>query len=941
MADSARIPSDESERLAALRSTHILDTPAESGFDELVELAVTICDTPIALVSLVDEHRQWFKARVGLDATETPREVAFCAHAILDVEPFVVPDARVDPRFADNPLVTGAPNVVFYAGMPLTAGGGSALGTLCVIDRVPRELTEAQLRALRVLGRAASAQLEARRNAAAYRQLAEELDGFFSRSLDMLCVADTNGYFTRLNPAWSESLGWQLDELMSRPFVDFVHPEDRGKTIEEARRLSEGNETVAFENRYRTKDGSYRWLSWSASLAPDGQRLFAAARDITDERQMGAALQHSEARLAALFEAAVDGILTIDEYGVILSVNGAAQQLFGYGADELIGENVSMLMPEPYRSAHDGYLERYRRTGQSSIIGRGRDLTGRRKDGTTFPMYLAVGELAGMARREFAGIVRDLSARDAVLQRLETQSRALARASTEAQSANRLKSEFLANMSHELRTPLNGILGFARLLHDAEAGPVNDRQREFLGLVLTSADHLLQLINDVLDLSKVEAGALEFQPRTIDLEEIIAETRGVVREIAAKKRLAIDVDVAAELRELFVDPARLKQVLYNYLSNAIKFSPQDGRIIIRARPDTDDQFRLEVVDGGVGIAPEDQHRLFAEFQQLDAGADKKHEGTGLGLALTKQLVEAQGGHVGVSSRLGVGSTFYAVLPRSVAAASTDGESAPQASSPERVVPTSGGSPGSSAGRGRVLVLDDDAKDRAWLTRVLEDAGYTVDAVATGADAIAMSANRHYDAVTLDMFLPDMTGLDVLAALRRSGLNRAAPAILVTVVADSNIASGVEICDFITKPAQPHQLLGALERAGVASPVHPVLIVDDDPAAVEVAESVLRRQGVDVAVARDGQQALALARDTTFSAVILDLVMPVVDGFEFLLEFRRLPGAALTPVVVWSSKDLTAGDRARLSTSAQAVVRKGSGASEALVAALLEQLGGSR
>ena len=232
-----------------------------------------------------------------------------------------------------------------------------------------------------------------------------------------------------------------------------------------------------------------------------------------------------------------------------------------------------------------------------------------------------------------------------------------------AQEANRMKSEFLANMSHELRTPLNAIMGFSKLMAHGKVGPVSAQQQEFLGDILNSSEHLLQLINDVLDLAKVEAGKMEFHPEPINLKQLVDEVRNILRAVSASKQIHIDTDLDPRCTDLELDPAKLKQVLYNYLSNALKFTRDNGRVLIRARPEDATTFRLEVRDNGIGIRPEDIKKLFSEFHQLDSSAAKKYQGTGLGLALTRRIVEAQGGHTGVQSSVGQGSTFFAVLPR--------------------------------------------------------------------------------------------------------------------------------------------------------------------------------------------------------------------------------------------------------------------------------------
>jgi signal transduction histidine kinase len=260
------------------------------------------------------------------------------------------------------------------------------------------------------------------------------------------------------------------------------------------------------------------------------------------------------------------------------------------------------------------------------------------------------------------GVLVDVTARRAA-EELRQHSAELEARNRRIEEASRLKSEFLANMSHELRTPLNAILGFAELLHDGVVDPASPQHREFLGDILNSGQHLLQLINDVLDLAKVEAGRLELRPEPIDLSALVAEVCSILRTTAASRRITVEHQLDPALTDLVLDPSRLKQVLYNYLSNALKFTHEGGRVTIRATAEGDDRLRLEVEDDGIGIAPADLNRLFLDFQQLDGGSSKRHPGTGLGLALTRRLVEAQGGEVGVRSQPGLGSVFHAVLPR--------------------------------------------------------------------------------------------------------------------------------------------------------------------------------------------------------------------------------------------------------------------------------------
>jgi signal transduction histidine kinase/CheY-like chemotaxis protein len=647
--------------------------------------------------------------------------------------------------------------------------------------------------------------------------------------------------------------------------------------------------------------------------------------DITERRAFEAQLRKSEQTLAATLTSIHEGVAIVDADGKLVYLNPMAEQILDmtiadkpadqwpahYGVFSVDGETPVPPVQAPLLRALRGEQVR-----DIEIFIRNTALP----DGA----YLSVNagplrDKDGVSLGAVASF-RDISHRRS-LEEERARTAEIELRSRQADESNRLKSEFLANMSHELRTPLNGIIGFAELLHDGKAGPVNPDQKEYLGDVLTSGQHLLQLINDVLDLAKVESGKMEFRPEPVDLTRLVAEVRDILRTLAAQKRIDVMTEIDPTLGSVTLDPAKLKQVLYNFLSNAIKFTPDAGRVVIRAVAEADDQFRIEVEDTGIGIRPEDYPRLFVEFQQLDTTSAKKYQGTGLGLALTKRIVTAQSGRVGVQSSPGQGSTFFAVLPRVSVQ-----ETAPAVAPPFQAHSSSSSGP-------LILVVEDEPADRDLITRVLIEQGYRVESASTGQAALERCQAQVYAAITLDILLPDASGRDILKAMRAGGPNQDTPVILVTAVAENGVAAGFEVADILVKPVSAAELVSALKRAGAdpGSP-RPILVVDDDPNALKLAEKVLREIGFRTRGVTNGAAALEVARTDSPAAIILDLRMPFMDGFEFLRRLRQTPEGRRVPVIVWTVQDLGPEERATLIAAAQAVVQKGDS-----VSALIEEI----
>jgi len=496
---------------------------------------------------------------------------------------------------------------------------------------------------------------------------------------------------------------------------------------------------------------------------------------------------------------------------------------------------------------------------------------------------------------------------------LKLKAQELARANDDLVRLTKLKSDFLARMSHELRTPLNSIIGFSELLLAEGCGPINEEQRDGLERVVRNGKNLLQLINDILDIAKIEADRLTLKFGPASLHGIVDNAISSMMLRATTKKITLTAKVESGLPTLYSDEVRLLQILNNLLSNAVKFTKQGG-VTLTARA-TSDGVVIEVQDTGIGIAAEDLPKLFTEFYQADSGKAREFDGTGLGLAITRRLAEALGGGVTVTSEVGVGSTFTVSLP--IVAPGAESEAAKAAATREA----------EQAAQRRpdwqptILIIDDDQATHRLMAENLKPLGAHFLGATSGADGLQSARTERPDVILLDIRLPDRQGWEVLHDLKADSATVDIPVIVVSVVDREALGFSLGASDYIVKPVNWDQLYKILGRLGIGPAGGDVLVVDDDPESVALLRRALESRGFAVRAASDGMQGLAAAREQPPGLIVLDLVMPVMDGFDTLAHLRSDPKTSDVPVLVLTAKDLTDGDRARLGNEADALFQK--------------------
>ena len=587
-------------------------------------------------------------------------------------------------------------------------------------------------------------------------------------------------------------------------------------------------------------------------------------------------------------------------------VNDACEKVTGYSRQELIGKRDLDFFPEEQANWFVAQDRKVLQTGEMIDVPEEKIQT--RHFGERILHTQKIPLLGPDGRATYLlGLSEDVTERLQYQSQIELKNRELEERNREVMRANQLKSQFLASMSHELRTPLNAILGFSELLLDQSGGPLAEKQKRWIDFIQKGGRHLLQLINDILDLAKIEAGQVEINAESFPVEVAIPEVISNIRPLLLDKKISLTTRIEPKLVVL-ADRLRFKQILYNLLSNAVKFTPMDGQIAIEASQ-LGNLVRFALIDTGIGIELQYQQIIFEEFRQVGESAKGIKEGTGLGLAISRRLVEQQGGKLTVESELGKGATFIFTLPLGRRGATPGTPGAVQAPSKTK--------------QPVVLVVDDEPQERELLASYLAPEGYRIVTAATEDEAVAIARDLRPDVITLDILTPSGRGWEMLYRLRNTPETSKIPIVVVSIVDQRQLGFSLGAVEYVVKPVSKEILLEALGRhiTSDGKTSFSCLVIDDDQETLRLVSDVLHSIGCLPVAVDNGKSALEFLKEHKVDVILLDLLMPEMDGFEVLRRLKESPELQKLPIVVMTAKDITRAERELLEQHTCGLIQK--------------------
>ncbi|ABA19864.1 multi-component transcriptional regulator, winged helix family [Trichormus variabilis ATCC 29413] len=725
-------------------------------------------------------------------------------------------------------------------------------------------------------------------------------------------------------------------------FQACIYPEDRGGLAEVINSARQQKTDYSHEFRIISPDGNIHWIEGTGKLyyneMGEAVRMLGIVRDITSRKQIEATLQKvnnelelrvaertaelvnvnrqlqselderqrveealriSQVRLARILDIADDAIISINGNQQITLFNQGAEKIFGYSAEAIIGQRLDTLIPQRFTQAHRQHVADF---GQAPNLarrmGERREIFGRRQDGTEFPAEASISKFQLDKEVFYTVILRDI---------------------TERKQIERMKDEFVSVVSHELRTPLTSIHGSLGMLASGLLPADSEQGRRLLEIATDSTERLVRLINDILDIERIESGRVKMERESCNLTDLIESAVSIMRPLANKA--GVKLSVSHPSIQLWVDPDRIVQTLTNLLSNAIKFSTAEKTVWLVAQQ-YGDELLVTVKDNGRGIPADKLDSIFERFQQVDSSDSRNHDGTGLGLAICQSIVQQHGGRIWAESVLSEGSNFYFTLP--ILPISPNSELPDSLThyplSPEGDLP----SPIPSTHSPLVLVCDDDPLIRTELQSLLEQGGYRVVTVATGKEAIASASTQHPDVIVLDLLMPGMNGWETMAMLKESTETKHIPIVICSVYKPTtNNQPSSDFVDWISKPVQESYLLHSLRQAIAKSSRRVrILIVEDDADLAELFVTLFERHDIETFSAKTGREAIHLSQEVNPDLLILDLILPETDGFAVVDWLQKHQRLCNIPVVVYSAKDLDESERKRLKLGHTEFLTKG-------------------
>jgi PAS domain S-box-containing protein len=883
---------------------------------------------------------------VDITWADTERGQGPCGTAIRTGKPYIVTNIQTDPKFLlwrEEARRRGYQSMIAIA---LKDHLGKAFASLNIYAE---ECNTFQMEEIELLTELADnlsygifsirakiersqAETALRESEERFRQLAENIHEVFYLShvepFEMLYVSP--GY----ERIWQRTCKSVYQQPKS--FIDSIHPEDQEGVFAAIQRQMQG-EVTQQEYRIIRPDGSLRWINDSSVPITDQTgkvyRICGVAEDITERIYAEESLRISQARFAGILEIAKDAIISVDEHQRIILFNQGAEKIFCYSSGEILGKPLDILLPQRFISLHQQHLRNFGTIKEKAReMGEKREVWGLRKDGKEFPCEASISKLEIGKEVIFTVILRDITerkqAQDALQQlnseleaRVEQRTAALRDTNeqlllTNAQlaRATRLKDEFLANMSHELRTPLNAILGMSEVLLEEVYAPLTDRQKKALTTIEKSGRHLLELINDILDLSKIESGKVDLELQPVSVSHLCDSSLTFVKQQANQKNIQIKSNVPKEIGEVIVDERRMRQILINLLNNAVKFTPNGGRVMLEVEADNPaETISFRVKDTGIGIAPEDMGKLFQAFVQVDSSLTRNYSGTGLGLALVRRIAELHDGSVTLESEVGKGSCFTVILPLKRVIPHPTPVNVSMASHCQYPLENS-----------QVLVIEDSSSAAEQITRYLYELGIQGVIYPVGDRALELALQLSPSLIILDIELPSISGWEILAQFQAHPQTKDIPVLIVSVVDERGMGLSQGAREYLVKPFSREEFQGALNNIwreqktpaidllvlpeSVSKSSAPkILIAEDNQENIDTLMAYFLNHGYQFILAKNGLEAVELAKSQKPQLILMDILMPKMDGLTAIRKIREDPALSDVPIIALTALAMS-GDR---------------------------------